>query len=58
MIKRLSLFALWLGLTGFGLAGALQAADLKPVETITPAKLSLPFSQQYLPGPKGKRLFS
>jgi len=37
MIKRLSLFALWLGLTGFGMAGALQAADLKPVETVTPA---------------------
>jgi thiol-disulfide isomerase/thioredoxin len=37
MIKPLSLFALWLGLTGFGMAGALQAADLKPVETVTPA---------------------
>jgi pimeloyl-ACP methyl ester carboxylesterase len=28
------------------------------VETTTPERLSLPFSQQYLPGPKGKRLFS
>ena len=28
------------------------------VETTTPESLSLPFSSQYLPGPKGKRLFS
>jgi len=28
------------------------------VETTTPESLSLPFSQQYLPGPKGKRLYS
>ncbi len=28
------------------------------VESATPKSLSLPFSQQYLPGPKGKRLFS
>jgi thiol-disulfide isomerase/thioredoxin len=37
MIKRLFILAALFGLTGFGLAGALQAADLKPVETITPA---------------------
>ena len=28
------------------------------IETTTPESLSLPFSSQYLPGPKGKRLFS
>lgn len=28
------------------------------VETNTPESLSLPFNQQYLPGPKGKRLYS
>ena len=37
MIKRLFIFAALFGLTGFGLTGALQAADLKPAETITPA---------------------
>jgi thiol-disulfide isomerase/thioredoxin len=37
MIKRQFIFALLCGLTGFGLAGASQATDLKPVDAITPA---------------------